>query len=148
MRARHVRCVRYAAVAGLLAGSGLVMAGCGGSTSGAASYAGSTSAGTATAPASTGPAGTGVAVTEREFSITLPKTAFAAGTYTFTVTNAGSFGHNLTVKGPGVDSKATAVIQPGQSGSVTVTLQKGSYELWCSVDGHKDRGMDTHITVS
>jgi len=36
----------------------------------------------------------------------------------------------------------------GQSGSLTVTLQKGTYQLWCGVPGHKDKGMVTTITVA
>jgi uncharacterized cupredoxin-like copper-binding protein len=30
---------------------------------------------------------------------------------------------------------------------MTVTLQKGTYEVYCPVDGHKERGMQTKITV-
>jgi len=36
----------------------------------------------------------------------------------------------------------------GQSGSLTVTLQKGTYQLWCGVPGHKDKGMAASITVA
>jgi uncharacterized cupredoxin-like copper-binding protein len=89
-----------------------------------------------------------VTATEKEFSIALSRPSFTAGTYTFTVNNVGTFPHNLTVKGPGVDTKATSALQAGSSGQLTVTLQKGSYELWCSVDSHKDKGMDITIQVS
>jgi uncharacterized cupredoxin-like copper-binding protein len=61
------------------------------------------------------------------------------------VTNQGNLSHNLTIKGPGVDTQAT--LQPGTTGQVTVTLQRDSYEIWCSVDSHKDRGMDITIQV-
>lgn len=101
----------------------------------------------AAAPSSAAPVGTSVNVLETEFSITLDKTSFTAGTYTFTVKNQGSFPHNLTIEGPGVDKIASPTLSGGQSGSVTVSLQKGSYELWCSVDSHKDKGMDKKITV-
>ena len=91
--------------------------------------------------------GTLVAVTETEFAIAMPSTALTAGTYTFKVSNKGKFPHNLTIEGPGVDKAASPTLQGGESGDVTVTLQAGSYELWCSVDGHKDKGMDVKITV-
>lgn len=77
----------------------------------------------------------------------LDKTSFTAGDYTFAIQNQGAFPHNLTIEGPGVDSKASPTLGAGESGSLTVALQKGSYELSCSVPGHKDKGMDTKITV-
>jgi uncharacterized cupredoxin-like copper-binding protein len=100
------------------------------------------------APAS-GPsaAGTVVQVTEKDFSISLARTSLTPGSYTFQVNNTGSTAHNLTVKGPGVDSKATSTLDPGSAGQLTVTLQQGSYELYCSIDSHKDRGMDLTVQV-
>jgi len=121
---------------GLVAVAALVvMAGCGG---------GSTTSAPSTAPAS----GSSVAVTESEFSITLPSNTMKVGSYTFTVTNKGQFAHNLTIDGPGVKDKATPTLSPGSSGDVTVNLQKGTYEFYCSVDSHKDKGMDDKVQVS
>ena len=99
------------------------------------------------APPSAAPLGTSVGVVEKEFSITLDKKTFTAGSYTFAVKNQGSFPHNLTIEGPGLDKKKSPAMPGGQSGSLTVALQKGPYELWCSVDSHKDKGMDMKITV-
>ncbi|HEU4907425.1 MAG TPA: cupredoxin domain-containing protein [Propionibacteriaceae bacterium] len=81
--------------------------------------------------------GTAMAVAESEFTITLPFKILTAGTYTFKVTNKGKFAHNLTVDGAGVQDKATPTLAPGSTGDLTVSLQKGSYEFYCSVDGHK-----------
>ena len=121
---------------GLVAVAALVvMAGCGG---------GSTTSTPSTAPAS----GSSVAVTESEFSITLPSNTMKVGSYTFTVNNKGQFAHNLTIDGPGVEDKATPTLSPGSSGDVTVNLQKGTYEFYCSVDSHKDKGMDDKVQVS
>jgi uncharacterized cupredoxin-like copper-binding protein len=88
-----------------------------------------------------------VTATETEFSIALSMTTFTAGTYTFNIKNEGKFPHNLNVKGPGVNGQASPTLQPGNAAQLTVSLQKGSYELWCSVDGHKDQGMDLTIQV-
>lgn len=101
----------------------------------------------ASASPSVAPVGTSVGVVEKEFSITLDKASFTPGDYTFSIRNQGSFPHNLTIEGPGVDSKASPTLSAGDSGSLTVALQKGSYELSCSVPGHKDKGMDIKITV-
>ena len=121
---------------GLVAVAALVvMAGCGG---------GSTTSAPSTAPAS----GSSVAVTESEYSITLPSNTMKVGSYTFKVTNKGQFAHNLTIDGPGVKDKATPTLSPGSSGDVTVNLQKGTYEFYCSVDSHKDKGMDDKVQVS
>jgi uncharacterized cupredoxin-like copper-binding protein len=86
-------------------------------------------------------------VVEKEYSITPSKTSLPPGTYTFQVSNEGKTAHNLNVSGPGVTGAASPEIAPGQSGQLTVTLVKGSYELWCSIDGHKDLGMDTKLAV-
>jgi hypothetical protein len=76
--------------------------------------------------ASGGGGGTTVAATETEFSITLSRSTFAAGAYTFQVKNAGKIPHNLTIVGPGVSQAASPTLPGGGSGSVSVTLQKGS----------------------
>lgn len=145
---------RRVTVAHLLVGvaAAITLAACGGSSStsgtqsgGGGGYGG----GAASSSSSSAPAaqGTPVTSTEKEFSITLSRTAFTPGTYTFTVQNKGTFPHNLTVAGPGVQKAASPTVDPGKSGTVTVTLSKGTYELWCSVDSHKERGMDMKITV-
>jgi plastocyanin len=121
------------------------LAGC--SSSGGGGGAGTTSASAATGSSSAAVAGTAVTATEKEYSISLSTQTFTSGPYTFTVHNTGETAHNLTIEGPGVDKQATSTIQPGQTATLAVTFQKGTYELWCSVDEHKDQGMDLHITV-
>jgi uncharacterized cupredoxin-like copper-binding protein len=117
------------------------------SSSGGGGGTGTTSASAATASSSAAVAGTAVTATEKEYSISLSTQTFTSGPYTFTVHNTGETAHNLTIEGPGVDKQATSTIQPGQTATLAVTFQKGTYELWCSVDEHKDQGMDLHITV-
>ena len=110
-----------------------------------------TAAGTASTPTSTTQttpsAKTTVKVTEVDFKIQLPKTSFPAGSFTFDVKNAGKVPHDLVVKGNGVNAK-TPLLDPGQSKTLGVDLKPGTYELYCSVPGHKQLGMDLHITVS
>jgi hypothetical protein len=45
----------------------------------------------------------------------LDTTTFKPGAYTFTSTNAGSFKHNLTIDGPGVEDEKTETIDPGKT---------------------------------
>jgi plastocyanin len=91
--------------------------------------------------------GTPVNVTLADFSIDVAGgTNLKPGTYTFNVTNNGPSGHNLTIEGPGVNDQATPTFTSGTQ-SLTVTLKNGSYELFCSVPGHKEAGMDVNVTV-
>jgi uncharacterized cupredoxin-like copper-binding protein len=104
----------------------------------------STTESTTTAPA----APKSVAVTEVEFRIELPSTTVAPGTYTFDLTNKGQVGHDLVFNGPGVDNEKTPVIDPGKTAKLTVDLKTGTYDVYCSVPGHKQAGMDVKLKVS
>ena len=89
-----------------------------------------------------------VEVTETEFKIALASSSLKAGKVELELKNDGQIGHDLVVKGPGVNDEKTPVINGGQTAVLKVDLQKGTYELYCSVPGHKEAGMDTKITVS
>jgi plastocyanin len=93
-------------------------------------------------------AGRKVPVTEVEYKIKLPKADYAAGKYTFEVDNKGTIPHNLTITGPGVSKEATPDISAGSSASVTVKLERGTYDFFCSIPGHKQQGMEQKVTVS
>jgi uncharacterized cupredoxin-like copper-binding protein len=150
---RYHRPARLAALA--LATTIPFAAACGGSdspstTPGAASTTASAST-TTGASTTTAGAATKVTVDESEFKITLSQSAFAPGSYEFAVKDAGKFPHNLVINGPGVDNQkipAGSPLAAGQSASATVTLQAGSYELYCGVPGHKEKGMDMTIQVA
>jgi plastocyanin len=73
---------------------------------------------------------------------------FRPGVYKFVAADKGSASHSLVISGPGVSQAKTDLVSPGESESVTVTLQSGSYDIYCGVPGHKALGMDVHITVS
>ncbi|MER6422967.1 plastocyanin/azurin family copper-binding protein [Streptomyces sp. NPDC001137] len=91
--------------------------------------------------------GTRVTVTETEYGLKLSRSSFTPGTYTFVADNKGKITHALSIDGPGVEDAKTKNIQGGQEANVTVTLKKGSYDLYCPVPGHKQLGMNTHIQV-
>jgi len=86
-------------------------------------------------------------VSEVEFKIKLPKTTLPAGSYTFDVRNDGKIPHDLVVNGEGM-KKGTPLIDPGQSNSLKVDLKAGTYDVYCSVPGHKQAGMDLTLTVT
>jgi uncharacterized cupredoxin-like copper-binding protein len=108
---------------------------------------------TTTAPAASVPstaptAPKQIAVTEVEFKIELPSTSLSPGSYTFDLTNKGAVGHDLVFNGPGVDNEKTPVIGPGKTAQLTVDLKSGTYDVYCSVPGHKQAGMDVKLKVS
>jgi len=121
-------------------GSGLVLglvaavlAACGGAEEGA----GSASAGEAVR----------VTVGETEFALAVSQTSLDPGSYTFVVTNDGTVDHALEVEGPGVDEAETETLAPGESAELTVTLETGTYKLYCPVGGHEDLGMKLELGV-
>jgi plastocyanin len=89
-----------------------------------------------------------IAATLSEWNIELSRSTIAPGRTTFTVRNAGSVPHAFEVEGRGIEH-ATALIQPGATATLTVTLAPGNYEVYCPVggDSHKKLGMETLLKV-
>ncbi len=88
-----------------------------------------------------------IQVKETEFElkpaeITLDK----PGTYVFKAVNSGDTVHALEVEGEGIEEE-TEEIEPGQSTELKVKLKAGTYELYCPVNGHAEKGMEGKLTV-
>jgi uncharacterized cupredoxin-like copper-binding protein len=145
--------------AGVLA---LALAGCSGDAStatGSSAATGGGPASSATAPEAGGSsaasqsvpdtaAATTVTAIESEFAIDLSRKALPAGTYAVTVTNSGKGTHSLTIEGPGGVDVTSKTLHGGESTTMTVTLQPGTYEVYCPIGNHRSMGMDTSLTVS
>ena len=101
-----------------------------------------------TTAAGAGATGTAVEVKESEFKIELPQTSFTAGTYTFNITNAGQFKHNIIVQGSDGSKVQSDTLAGGATGTLSVPLTAGTYEVYCGVPTHKGKGMDLTITVT
>ena len=90
-------------------------------------------------------------------TITITETDFALdpdsvdveepGTYAFEVVNEGDVAHALEVEGEGIEEE-TDTLDPGQRATLTVELEGGSYELYCPVGDHADRGMTGKVEVT
>jgi plastocyanin len=139
---------RLRALAIGVASLGLTLAGCGGGSSAGTSGASTPAASPPVASGGGAVSGKTLTATETEFKIALSTDTVKPGTYTIKAVNGGTITHALEINGPGVSDKTTGDISPTRSASLTVTLSKGSYEIWCPVADHKAMGMDTHLTVS
>jgi plastocyanin len=70
----------------------------------------------------------------------------AAGEVTIDYTNDSGLQHNVTLEGGSADGEATETITEGNT-SLTVDLEAGEYTFYCSVDGHRDAGMEGTLVV-
>lgn len=109
---------------------------CGGSTPDDSEPTGAPPAGDATV----------VTVSATEYAYDLSTTDIPAGAVTFELTNNGSMSHDLVLEGgPG---GGTDIIGAGETATLNVTLEPGTYTLYCSVGNHRAQGMEVEITVS
>jgi plastocyanin len=91
--------------------------------------------------------GTPVQVSETEFAIAVSPRSVSSGPATFTISNTGTVAHNVVINGPGAVLVSSDTVEPGSSTTMSLTLQPGTYEVYCSSPGHQDRGMLTSIAV-
>jgi nitrite reductase (NO-forming) len=86
---------------------------------------------------------TSVKVTATEFKFALsPASAAKPGAVTFTIVNKGHLAHDFSIAG-----KKSAMIKPGKTGKLTVTLKAGKYPYKCTVPGHAAAGMKGTFVV-
>jgi plastocyanin len=70
----------------------------------------------------------------------------AAGSVTIELTNDSSVPHNVEVEGNGVEEESDTIT--GDTTSLTVDLEPGTYDFYCAVPGHREAGMEGTLTVS
>ena len=69
-----------------------------------------------------------------------------AGKVTIVMTNDSSVDHDIAIEGNGVEETG-AVVNDGQTSTVSADLQPGTYTFYCSVDGHQEAGMEGTLVV-
>jgi plastocyanin len=89
-----------------------------------------------------------ITATEADFTISLDKDTLPAGEYEITVVNNGHATHDLVVEEDGNDVAQTDGIAPGESATLTVTLDAGEYVFYCSVSNHRAMGMELTVQVT
>src|SRR4051812_10312743 len=76
------------------------------------------------------------------------KSALSAkpGKVTIVMKNPSALPHDVAIEGHGVDVKGKTVSEGGTS-TVTARLKAGTYTFYCSVDSHRQAGMEGRLTV-
>ena len=92
---------------------------------------------------------TRLSVRSAEYSLTLSSNPVAAGDALVELANVGEDAHNLVVvRTGGTTPLATFPPTPaGERSKERFKLAPGSYELYCTLLDHRDRGMDALLTV-
>jgi uncharacterized cupredoxin-like copper-binding protein len=101
------------------------------------------------------PAGAGsntfsfIQVVEKEFTLTPSRSSVRAGSVSLELVNFGMDTHDLIVQSTKVGSKPLRFKQLDPKGRTerTLRLTPGRYTLWCSISGHKAKGMRTTLLV-
>lgn len=117
---------RFAVALLLIAATALLVTGCGGSGG--------------------GDEGTPVNVSLDDFAIEPKEIKAPAGSITLVLKNNGAQPHDLRVEGLAKPTEST-LLTPGETGKLNFTAQKGTYEVYCSVAGHKESGMVGTLVV-
>jgi uncharacterized cupredoxin-like copper-binding protein len=81
-----------------------------------------------------------------EYEIRMPDT-LNAGPQRLRIANGGHESHSLAIEGPGVSQQLGSNLTRGDATELTVTLQPGTYRVWCPVDKHRGKGMERTVTV-
>lgn len=93
------------------------------------------------------PTGVEVEVTLTEFEIQMEEVTLAPGPTTFVVTNEGSVEHSFSLIGQSIDTGFDEPLQPGETLTLTTSLQPGVYDIFCPVGNHESEGMELSIQV-
>jgi uncharacterized cupredoxin-like copper-binding protein len=92
-------------------------------------------------------AGEPVAVSLMEFMISMPAT-LPAGPVTFEVTNDGTITHSFEIESADLEEELETPLEPGDTGTLTVDLAPGTYEVYCPIGNHAEQGMRLEVTVA
>ena len=126
----------------------LALAGCGGSNDNSSPNTGTSGGSGSTGGASaTGGNKLTISADSSQLKYNVSKLTAKAGKVTITMDNRSPLQHDVAIKGGGVSANGKIVGQGGKS-VVTADLKPGTYEFYCSVDGHEAAGMKGDLVVN
>ncbi len=76
-----------------------------------------------------------------------PSVSGPAGGDTIEFVNDSSTPHDVTIEDSGGSQLAQTEVITGDTTSTDATLDAGSYTFFCSVDGHREAGMEGTLTI-
>jgi plastocyanin len=138
----------------LCACAALALSACGSSSS--SKSAATTSSAPATTPATSTPATTPSTAAAKltieadptgQLAFVQKSLTAKAGKVTINFTNQSPVPHNVAVESAGKELGMTPVITSG-SKTLTLTLAKGTYTYFCTVDSHRQAGMQGTLAVN
>jgi uncharacterized cupredoxin-like copper-binding protein len=90
-----------------------------------------------------------VQVVEKEYTLTLSRQSVPAGRVSLELVNFGMDTHDLVVQSSraGVKPIRFKQLDPRGRSDRTLTLKPGRYLLWCSIAGHRQKGMHATFVV-
>lgn len=147
---RRPSCALNVAVLALAVG---LFGGCGGqsgTTANTSAQTGAAPAQTGAAPAQTGAAGGLKIAADPSGALKFDVSALTAkaGKVTIDFTNQAPLPHNVQIEGPGGKKLGGTSTISGSSTKASVNLKPGSYTFYCSVDAHRQAGMQGKLTVT
>ena len=105
---------------------------------------------TAAAPTGAPDDDEGIEVILTDYEIQMPDSIFAGNTV-FQIINKGEMAHSFAIRGVDAEELVTELdtkLEPGASAVMEVALETGSYDVFCPIGDHDDRGMSRRVTVA
>ena len=90
-----------------------------------------------------------IQVTADEFRLTLSRGSIASGPAVLELLNLGEDDHDLALRrmAKGARTLRLPIVTPGSLSELEARLWPGRYRLWCTVAGHRARGMRATLVV-
>ena len=84
-----------------------------------------------------------------EFTLALSRPSLRAGPAIVELVNYGEDDHDLAVRraARGARTYRIPVVRPGGAGELEARLRPGRYAVWCTLAGHRARGMRATLVV-